>query len=74
MNCGKVKTNSIDHTVSYIMPILLLAVDYLAIVSAEITAIHLRQRVGFLSAYHTMPNIPHLYIYFLIDEIYFFYS
>lgn len=70
MNCGKVKTNSIDYTVPYIVPVLLLAVDYLAIISAEITAIYLRQKVGFLSVYHTMPNIPHLYIYFLVPIVF----
>ena len=70
MNCGKIRTNSIDHTVPYIMPVLLLIVDYLALLSAEKTAIYLRQQVGVLSAYHTMPDIPQLYIYFLVPIVF----
>lgn len=70
MKCEKIKTNKLDNTVSYTMPLLLLCVDYLAILSAQKVAIYLRQEMEFLSVYHFMSNIPNLYFYFLVPVVF----
>lgn len=68
--CKKVKLNKADYTVSYIMPILLLIVDYMALLSAQKIAVYLRQHIDFLSMYHFMPDVPNLYFYFLVPVIF----
>ncbi|WP_231038471.1 undecaprenyl-phosphate galactose phosphotransferase WbaP [Pectinatus haikarae] len=70
MKCEKIKVTNMDHTASYIMPLLLLAADYLAILSAQKVAIYLRQHIGVFSVYHFMPNVPNLYFYFLVPAVF----
>ncbi|WP_231038091.1 undecaprenyl-phosphate galactose phosphotransferase WbaP [Pectinatus brassicae] len=70
MECKKIKAKKLDYNASYIMPILFIIVDYLAILLAERTAICLRQNIAVLSTYNFMPNIPNLYFYILVPAIF----
>lgn len=70
MKCEKIKTNKLDNTVAYTMPLLLLCVDYLAILAAQKVAMYLRQHISIFSAYYSMPDIPNLYFYFLVPVVF----
>lgn len=70
MKCEKIKTNKLDNTVAYTMPLLLLCVDYLAILAAQKVAMYLRQHISIFSAYYSMADIPNLYFYFLVPVVF----
>lgn len=70
MECKGLKPNNLDYKTSYIMPILLLVVDYIAIVLAEKVAVYLRQNIILFSSYSYMPDIPDLYLYVFVPVIF----
>ncbi len=70
MKRKKIKPNNIDYTAPYIMPILLLIADYLAILAAQAAAIWLRQNMTILSYYNHMNDIPTMYFYFLVPCVF----
>ncbi|WP_196594221.1 undecaprenyl-phosphate galactose phosphotransferase WbaP [Pectinatus sottacetonis] len=72
MKSNDISTNitKMDHIASYLIPFLLLAMDYLAILAAQKVSIFLRQHVGIFSEYAVMPNVPPLYFYFLIPTVF----
>lgn len=72
MNYNKITTdiNKIDRISSYIVPILLIVMDYMAILFAQKISIYLRGNIESFSAYTVMPNIPPLYFYFIVPAIF----
>jgi Undecaprenyl-phosphate galactose phosphotransferase, WbaP/exopolysaccharide biosynthesis polyprenyl glycosylphosphotransferase len=58
----------LDYCASYIMPIILLVSDYIAVLLAEGTAFFLRKNV--IPLYHEVFDIPDLYFYVLVPGVF----